>query len=74
MLDQDKGHAGVGRERVEQLADGVEPPGRGAEPDDRKVVMRKQLNHASTARADAAAAQPFQPFADPVLSYVLILP
>ena len=39
MLDQNEGHAGVGRQRVEQLAERIEAAGRGAEPDDRKAVI-----------------------------------
>jgi hypothetical protein len=38
MLDQNEGHAAAGRERVEQAPEGIEAAGRGAEPDDRKVV------------------------------------
>ena len=38
MLDQNEGHAGAGRERVEQPADSIKAAGRGAEPDDREAV------------------------------------
>jgi hypothetical protein len=38
VLDQNEGHAGAGRERGEQPAEGVEATGRGAEPDDREAL------------------------------------
>jgi hypothetical protein len=39
MLDQNKRHAGAGREAGEQPAGRIEAAGRGAEPDDREAVM-----------------------------------
>ena len=39
VLDQDEGHAGVGRERLEELAERLQSPGRGAETDHHKVVL-----------------------------------
>ena len=38
MLDQDEGHAGVGRERIEQLVEGFEAASRGAEPDHQEAL------------------------------------
>jgi hypothetical protein len=38
MLNEDKGHAGVGRERVEQLVEGLQPSRRGADTDHQEVV------------------------------------
>jgi len=39
MLDQNEGHAGVGRERREQPAGSIEAARRGAEPDETEAVM-----------------------------------
>jgi hypothetical protein len=39
MLDQNKGHAGAGREHGEQPAEGIKATRRGAEPDDREALM-----------------------------------
>jgi hypothetical protein len=38
MLNEDKGHAGAGRERVEQLVEGLQPSRRGADTDHQEVV------------------------------------
>ena len=42
MLDQNKRHAAAGREAGEQPPGSIKPSSRGAEPDDREVVMRKR--------------------------------
>ena len=39
VLDQDKSHAGVGRKRVKEPAEGIEAAGRGAEANDRKIMI-----------------------------------
>src|SRR4029077_15934167 len=38
MLNQDEGHAGVGRKRVEELVESLQSPGRSAETDHHEVV------------------------------------
>jgi hypothetical protein len=38
MLDQDEGHAAVGRQRVEKLLEGLEAAGRSADADHREVA------------------------------------
>jgi hypothetical protein len=42
MLDQNEGHAGSRRERGEQPAGSIEATSRGAQPDDREMVIPKR--------------------------------
>ena len=71
MLDQNEGHAGVGRERVEEPPEGIEAAGRGAEPDDREINTSVR---ASAMRARSAAAWPASRALRPVIVFVLRKP
>jgi hypothetical protein len=42
MLDQDEGHAAVGRQRVEEILEGLETAGRGADPDHREIPLSRR--------------------------------
>ena len=51
MLDQNKSHAGAGREDREQPAESIKAPRRGAEPDNRETVSRDAASPAFATNA-----------------------
>src|SRR6266404_5667635 len=61
MLNQDEGHAGVGRKRVEELAESFQSPCRGAETDHQEVVgpgRSLSLSRSASARPPAGLLSP----------------
>jgi len=56
MLNQDEGHAGVGRERAEQFVEGLQPTGRGAETYHQEVVKPGRMSRSTAARSPPAGA------------------